>query len=77
MQNLNPVKALCTLFLSIGMVILSCTFNQFDMMNDPGELQNLWDDPDHQEIKESPGKRMDSWFDEIDKPAELFETINP
>ncbi len=50
--------------------------NLFDMVNDPGELKNLWDDQDHQEIRTSMAKQMDSWFEEIDKPAILFESVD-
>jgi arylsulfatase A-like enzyme len=51
--------------------------NLFDLMNDPGELKNLWDDPDLQETKSDLARRMDLWFEEIDKPAILFETVDP
>jgi len=51
--------------------------NLFDIDNDPGELKNLWDDPDYQEIKAELAERMDRWFEEIDKPAILFETVEP
>jgi choline-sulfatase len=51
--------------------------NLFDLINDPGELKNLWDDPDHQEIKASMAERMDRWFEEIDKPALLFDSVEP
>jgi hypothetical protein len=50
--------------------------NLFDMIDDPGELKNLWDDPDRQLIKASLTKRMDRWFEEIDKPDLLFKSIN-
>ena len=51
--------------------------NLFDMLNDPGELRNLWNDPDHQDIKAKMAKRMDRWFEEIDKPPVLFESVEP
>ncbi len=51
--------------------------NLFDIQNDPGELKNLWNDPALQEIKASLSARMDSWFEEIDKPAILFESAEP
>ena len=51
--------------------------NLFDMINDPGELKNLWNDPDLQSTKSTLAKRMDRWFEEIDKPAILFESVEP
>lgn len=51
--------------------------NLFDMKNDPGELYNLWNDPDFLATKSDLAKRMDQWFQEIDKPAILFKTVDP
>ena len=50
--------------------------NLFDLENDPGEMKNLWDDPGHQERKSILAKRMDRWFEEIDKPDLLFKSVD-
>ena len=51
--------------------------NLFDMLNDPHELKNLWDDPAYLDTRKSLASRMDQWFEETDKPAVLFGSMEP
>lgn len=44
----------------------------YDMENDPLERNNLFNDPDHQDVAGDLLNRIAAWFDSLDKPPALF-----
>ena len=46
--------------------------NLFDVQTDPGELDNLWDDPSYRTVRQACIDRIIAWFDGMDKPDAMF-----
>ena len=46
--------------------------NIFDLTEDPYEKNNLWNDSASTELKKQLNLRLESWFESMDKPAEVF-----
>jgi len=63
-------------FMKEGQKLPLADGNLFDLVNDPRELHNLWDDGKFRKIKKSLARKIDTWFDNIDKPTDLFESTN-
>jgi arylsulfatase A-like enzyme len=46
--------------------------NLFDLQADPGETRNLWANPEMQPVVEDLWRKLEDWFANLDRPAELF-----
>ena len=49
--------------------------NLFDLDNDPEELKNLWDDPAHAGARADLVKKIETWFEGLDKPDDIFKSV--
>jgi hypothetical protein len=46
--------------------------NFFDLRSDPFEKRNLWNDPSSRPVIDQLMKRLEIWFEGMDKPERIF-----